>query len=371
MFICPTGRRRGWAWELNSELRIVELNPFYLPYDGGIEKRIAAITSRLSARHEMFVLTSRLPGTPEREDIGGATVIRLPSSYTGKYNPPIVRSAGVPDALRTLRADVVDYHYRWAHTYNRAFFRHSGNRIVTFHNQYGEGTGLLGAASRLNDFLYLRRMKGLSVMAISDFVRSQLVDRGIDGRMVQTVVNGIDVAEHKAADDGFALFIGRLVPTKGLWHLVDAAVMTGVPLKIAGSGPMLERLKRRVAGSNVELLGRVDDKRKEELLCRCSFFVMPSLQESFGIALLEGMEHGKAVIVSDTGGLPAVAGNAGLIVPRGDTEALAEAMKRLWDDEELRRELGTRARMRAKTYSWDEIVPQIESVYRSLCDTGA
>ena len=352
-------------------MRIVELNPFYLPYDGGIEKRIAAITSRLSGKHEMFVVTSRLPGTPERENIRGATVIRLPSSYRGNYNPPMVKSTGVTDTLRMLNADVVDYHYRWAHTYNSAFFRYGGNRIVTFHNQYGEGTGLLAVASRLNDFFYLRRMRGLRVMAISDFVRSQLLKKGIEPHMVRTVVNGIDIHEHVTADDGFALFIGRLVPTKGVAHLVDAAVRTGISLKVAGTGPMFEMLRKRAAGSSVELLGRIDEEQKERLLSRCSFFVMPSLQESFGIALLEAMEHGKAVIASSAGGLASVAGNAGIIVPPGDSAAIAGAMKQLWEDAELRKKLGENAVKRAKAYSWDNIVMEIESVYSSLCDTGA
>ena len=352
-------------------MRIVELNPFYLPYDGGIEKRIAAITSGLSPKHEMFVVTSRLPGTAEREEIKGATVIRLPSSFRGKYNPPMVRSAGVQDTLRTLKADVVDYHYRWAHTYNSAFFRYGGNRIITFHNQYGEGTGLLGAASRLNDFFYLHRMKGLRVLAISDFVRSQLVLKGVDPLMIQTVVNGIDVREHVTADRGFALFIGRLVSTKGITHLVDAAVRTGIPLKVAGTGPLLEMLRKRAAGSRTEILGRIDGEQKERLLSGCSFFVMPSLQESFGIALLEAMEHGKAVIASNAGGLASVAGNAGILIPPGDTGAVASAMKRLWNDRELRSSLGRNARKRAETYSWENIVPGIEAVYSSLCDTGA
>jgi glycosyltransferase involved in cell wall biosynthesis len=352
-------------------LRIVELNPFYLPYDGGIEKRITAIASNLSARHEIYVLTSRLPGTMEREEIGGATVIRLPSTYTGKYNPPMVRSEGVLDALKMLKADVVDYHYRWAHSYNSAFFRYSGNRVITFHNQYGEGTGLLAIASRLNDFLYLRKMKGIQVMTISDFVRNQLTGRGIDGNMVQTVEMGIDIREHTTGDDGFALFIGRLVPTKGIGHLVEAAVETGIPLRIAGAGPMLEKLKKKAKGGSVEFLGRVDEEQKEKLLSRCSFLVMPSLQESFGVALLEGMEHGKAVIASTVGGLAAVAGNAGILVPPGDTGAVASAMKRLWNDVELRSSLGRNARKRAETYSWDNIVLRIEAVYSSLCDTGA
>jgi glycosyltransferase involved in cell wall biosynthesis len=345
-------------------LNIVELNPFFLPYDGGIEKRIAAIASRLSRRHEVTVVTSRLPGTPETEQIAGANVIRLPSRFFGRYNPPWVVSSGVEKTLNETGADVVDYHYRWSPSYNRAFFRYRGCRVVTFHNQFGEGNGMLGFASRINDSLYIRRARKLPVMAISNFVRRQLLSRGCREENVEVVYNGIDIAETGAADDGFALFLGRLVSTKGVERAVRACIRSGVPLKVAGTGPLMKKLRSLAGGSRiVEFLGHVDDGEKERLLSACSFFILPSVQESFGIAALEAMAHGKAVIASDAGGLPEVVGEAGIVVDASNETELSAAVLNMWRDTERRRQMGAMALRRARQFSWDASVAEVEKFY--------
>ncbi|MEM3852481.1 MAG: glycosyltransferase family 4 protein [Methanomassiliicoccales archaeon] len=345
----------------------MELNPFYTPYRGGIERRIEATTSRLSSRHECFVVTSRLPGTLEEEKIAGATVIRLKSTYFGRYNPPFVRTPGVGEALASLSPDVVDYHYRWAGSYNRPFFSFDGGKLVTFHNTFGEGTGLLRFLSVLNDAHYISRLKkGIRTIAVSSYVRDQLISHGIEPAQVEAIPNGIDMHRCNPSDEGFALFVGRLVPSKGLVSLVNAVRMCGVRTVIAGDGPLFSTLKRLSSGLPVELLGRIDEERKEELLLSCSFFVLPSIQESFGIAALEAMAHGKAVVVTATGGLPEVVGGGGLVVPVGDARSLASSMKRLAEDSELRLMMGRKAEERAHTFSWDRIVQSIERTYTAV-----
>ncbi|MBX8631949.1 MAG: glycosyltransferase family 4 protein [Thermoplasmata archaeon YP2-bin.285] len=350
-------------------MRIVEMNPFYLPYNGGIEKRIRAICSGLAKRHEVFVLTSRLPGTPATEEMDGATVIRLRSTYRGNYNPPFVSSEGILPALSDIGPDVVDYHYRWSGSYNRAFFRYTGRRVVTFHNQFGEGTGLLGIASRMNDLLYIRRMHGLQVMTVSAYVKKQLAYHGIREDDIEVIPNGIDRRTMATDDGGFALFIGRLVSTKGIERLVEACIQYGIPLKIAGTGPLMMRLKKASSGNgNIELLGHVSEEEKEHLLSTCSYFVMPSLQEAFGIAILEAMAHGKAVIAGNVGGVSEVVGNAGMLIDPTDKDELASALIRLWRDDEKRRMLGRMAYGRAAQFMWDEIVKRIEKLYMRVLD---
>lgn len=341
-------------------MRIVELNPFYTPYRGGIERRIEAITSRLSSRHECFVVTSRLPGTQEEEKIAGATVIRLKSRFFGRYNPPFVMTKGVADMLRSIEPDVVDYHYRWAGSYNRAFRSWPGGRVVTFHNQYGEGEGLLHLLSVLNDRAYIGRLRGVHFIAISGFVRNQLMEHGVQRELAHLAYNGIEEDTCTASDEGFALFIGRLVPSKGLRYLAEASERSALPVQVAGEGPMKHFLSKY---RNMRLLGHVDEGTKHSLLSRCSFLVLPSLQESFGIAALEAMAHGKPVVASSAGGLPEVVGDAGILVPPGSSAPLARAMNSLAGDSELRHSLGERARERASKFSWTASVRSIEEVY--------
>lgn len=351
-------------------MKIVELNPFYFPYSGGIERRIAAITRRLSPRHEFTVITSQLPGTPASDQLYGARVIRLPSRFIGSYNPPFVRSEGVLNAIREESPDIVDYHYRWSHSYNSAFFSYRGVKIVTFHNQVGEGTGLLGIMSYLNDMHYIRRMKHLPLsVTISEFVRRQLISRGLEKERVIRCYNGIEKHGCPRKDAGYALFVGRMVATKGIDILCSAAIRAGVPLKVAGTGPLFPSLKRRFGGKDIEFLGHVNEEEKDRLLAECSFFVMPSLQESFGIAVLEAMSHGKAIVASAAGGLPEVVGDCGLLFPPRRIYALESSMRQMWIDADKRHQLGVRAENRAALFTWDRTASEMEAVYsRALSD---
>ncbi len=351
-------------------MRIVQLNPFFLPYNGGIEKRISAISSRLSGRHEMVIVTSRLPGTDGEERISGARVIRLPSRYFGKYNPPYVASTGIEETISSIGPDLIDYHYRWSGSYNRAFFGSRSRKVMTFHNHFGEGTGLLKALSYANDLSFVRKLRRVDhVFAVSDFIRHQLARR-IPDSLISTSYNGIEIRQRAIADGRFALFIGRLVSTKGLKYALRAAGESRIPLKIAGSGPLLAYLKRH-AGDGIEVLGSVSDEEKEELLRSCTFLVLPSLQEAFGLVALEAMEHSKPVIASRVGGIPEVVGGGGIMVDRGDASSMAAAMKTLWNDGGLAESLGAEGRRRAELFSWDRIAADAERVYKSVLETDA
>ncbi len=355
-----------------SRLKILNINPFYLPYNGGIEKRIAAISDRLSGRHSMYVLTSRLPDTPERENLHGATVIRLPSRFVGRYNPPYVNSSGIDEAISEIDPDIIDYHYRWSGTYNRAFFSSERPRVMTFHNLYGEGTGLFRLLSILNDVSFVRKLRKINhVLPVSDFVRNQLTGKGLSGSMMTTSYNGIDIHSCRTRDERFALFVGRLVPTKGLIYLLEAARIAGIPVKIAGDGPMLSTVRKHAVDGKVEVLGKVSEEEKERLLSSCTYMVLPSVQEAFGLVVLEAMVHSKPVIATDSGGLPEVVGDAGTIVPKKDAGALAGAMKSYWENDSLVAEKGELARKRAEVFSWDRAIGKIESVYNSVVASAA
>ena len=124
------------------------------------------------------------------------------------------------------------------------------------------------------------------------------------------------------SDDGFILFVGRLVRTKGLSYLIDAMKMVNSKLVICGSGPEEARLRRLIAANDlddkVELRGRVDEQEKMRLMASCSVFVMPSTWESYGLAVVEAMALEKPIVASNVGGLPEVIGEGGFLVNPGD-----------------------------------------------------
>lgn len=352
-------------------MRIVQLNPFHYPFMGGIEHRIHHISSILAKKHEVFVVTGQLPGTAEEEEIGGYRVIRLPSRFYTQYNPPHIVTEGIQDKLKELSPDVVDFHYRWAGSYRKAMRRHQGRKVFTFHNTFGEGDGLMGILSSLNDIAYSRFLRSFDrVVCVSEFVRRDLEERGFSPQLLEAVPNGVEPPVTAGDEGDFILFLGRLVKTKGLEYLLKAMVDIEARLVLAGGGPEEQRLRRLVRSNGleekVEMPGRVSEEEKHRLLSECRLFVFPSVWESYGIAAAEAMSYGKAVVATNVGGLPEVVGDAGVLVPSRDDRALTKAVNGLLSDDALRRELGSRAKEKASGYTWERSAKEMERIYNEI-----
>ena len=173
----------------------------------------------------------------------------------------------------------------------------------------------------------------------------------------------------------YVLFVGLLKPHKNVQGLIHAyarlsqVVRNRYQLVIVGnkdrSYPGLERLGREMslAGSLV-FTGFVSDIDLESLYCGASLFVLPSLNEGFGLPALEAMAHGVPVIASDRASLPEVVGTAGILVDPTDPQALANIMERVLSDEALRLELIESGRERVKLFSARESALQHLEVYR-------
>jgi glycosyltransferase involved in cell wall biosynthesis len=114
---------------------------------------------------------------------------------------------------------------------------------------------------------------------------------------------------------------------------------------IAGDGPLSPRL-RSLEWEGLRLLGQRDDV--PDLLGASDVFALPSLREGLSYALLEAMALGRPPLVSDAPGNPDAVGDAGLIVPAGDTDELGSALARLAGDAGLRERLGAAARERVR-----------------------
>jgi rhamnosyl/mannosyltransferase len=153
--------------------------------------------------------------------------------------------------------------------------------------------------------------------------------------------------------DRVVLFVGRLVPYKGTDVLLSAARDIRGKILIVGDGPLMEGLRNRVRREGLDgkvvLAGNVADLKP--YFHACDLLVLPSVShlEAFGIVQMEAMAFGKPSVSSDLQtGVTYInlAGRTGLSFPVGDATALAGAVNRLLDDEELRRRLGEQARER-------------------------
>jgi glycosyltransferase involved in cell wall biosynthesis len=173
-------------------------------------------------------------------------------------------------------------------------------------------------------------------------------------------------------------FVGRLVEEKGVDLLLDAlAGLSGSwEGQIAGSGPEEARLrtlahKLGLAG-RVTFAGKVPAVQMPEFYHRLDVLVLPSRtrpnwKEQFGRVLVEAMACGVPVIGSDSGEIPHVAGDGGLIFPEGKVDALRACLAQLVDRPELRANLGRRGRERVLAhYTQAQIADQTYQVYRSV-----
>ena len=187
----------------------------------------------------------------------------------------------------------------------------------------------------------------------SRYLADAMRDGGLHRRPVHVLPNAVPTPALRAgavAGDAF-VYAGRLSREKGLATLLEATSLAGVPLVVAGAGPLRDSLVD-AAPPGVEFLGRLDGGAVDDLLACSRAAVVPSeWAENAPMAVLEPMVLGRPVIATRMGGIPEQVrdGREGILVEAGDVVALAAAMRVLADDAALADRLGAAARRRAST----------------------
>ena len=176
-------------------------------------------------------------------------------------------------------------------------------------------------------------------------------------------------------DDGYVLFLGTLEPRKNLGVLLDAYTVLArgsrrfPRLVIAGgsspdAGPWLERISRTPLREHVRYHGYVAHEARETLYAGARALVLPSLDEGFGLPVLEAMSAGVPVVTSDRGSLPEVVGGAGLLLDPGDVPAWAAALERIVSDERWATDLAAAGLDRARAFSWERSAAELRRAYQ-------
>jgi glycosyltransferase involved in cell wall biosynthesis len=178
---------------------------------------------------------------------------------------------------------------------------------------------------------------------------------------------------------GYVLFFGTLEPRKNVGTLLDAYErLVSAPsdrrqpipeLVLAGKDTLesqawLERIARPPLAGRVRHIGYVDPADRRALYGGARLLVQPSLEEGFGIPVLEAMAAGVPVVAANRGALPEVLGDAGALVDAEDPAGMAAAMARVLDDESFASGCTAKGIQRARQFTWTETAGRVYDVYR-------
>ena len=236
---------------------------------------------------------------------------------------------------------------------------------------------------RMRAQLDFARRRCQAVITDSEFVRGQLLARGLDPERVTAVPLACAPAfrprdpAHQAVcraaaglgpEEPFILFVGTLDPRKNLRTLLaaSAAVRRQAPHRLVVVGKNPYGPDPELAGQGILHQTGVADETLAGLMSAATLFVLPSLAEGFGLPVLEAMACGCPVIASATTSLPEVAGDAAIWVAPLDADALAERLRALLRDESLRRDLRAKGLARAAQFSWERTARETFAVYRRV-----
>jgi glycosyltransferase involved in cell wall biosynthesis len=207
---------------------------------------------------------------------------------------------------------------------------------------------------------------------------------GIEPNRIEVVHHGVDprfrpsseeqtarVRRRFALTGPFALWVGTREPRKNLEFLIGVfdGLNTGraepVPLVLVGGAGWGDRSSVASRSPWISVLEGVDDETLVALYGAASIFVFPSLDEGFGLPVIEAMACGTAVVAARAGSLPEVAGSAAELVLPGDLGLWVDTLSRVLSDDDLRHDLERRGLARSRAFSWDRAAEQTLDVFRS------
>lgn len=212
----------------------------------------------------------------------------------------------------------------------------------------------------------------------SEYVAGEVRDiYSIEPHRVVTVPLGVRLPQagpHTAPGAPYVLALGAADRRKGLTTLVaafDALASTNRGLRLIHAGPdgnasgdLADAVDRSPHRDRILRLGWVDDSARAALLARAAAVAYPSLYEGFGLVVLEAMAAGRPVVTTPVAAIPEAAGDGALYVEAGDADALAGALQRVLEDQELAAELVARGRDRASGFTWERTAEGLIDIYR-------
>ena len=370
---------------------VVVFSWFYLPFIGGAELFVKAVTDRLAGRFRFVIVTARaersLPKIEENEHV---RILRTGFGLgVDKFLYPL---SAVRRSLSLPRVDLVHAIMVNASAVAAYGFTRLCPRPTLLTLQEGDSEDYVRDYLGPLFPLYPRLHRPFDrIHSISHFLKEQAVGYGADPRTIRIVPNGVDIdifspgpSEKELRDElelsnrRVLVSVSRLVPKNGLDIVVDAlprllAHHPETVLVLVGDGSERQALEARaeklaVRGA-VRFVGAVEHERTVDYLRLADVFVRPSRSEGLGSAFLEAMAAGVPVIATPVGGIPDFIrdGETGLFAEPGSAEGVARAVSRILSDDALAKRLSDAGLALVRSgYRWDMVAEQIAELYEEL-----
>lgn len=351
-----------------SNKRILIFSTAYFPLVGGAEVAVKEITDRITDVDFDMVTLRFNKNHPSEEKFGNITIYRINSSKTLF---PIKAVMFASKLHRENKYDAV-----WA-----IMAAYAGFAALFFKMRFPKVKYIL-TLQEGDPIDYIKRralfvypifkkifLKADVVQVISNYLGDFARSMGYKGR-VEVIPNGVDVKKFSILNSQFSknpntttlITTSRLVEKNGVGDIIDALeyLPENVSLKILGIGPLENDLKLKIKNckleGRVEMLGFVDQEKIPEYLHNADIFIRPSLSEGMGNSFIEAMAAGLPVIATPVGGIVDFLheGETGLFCEVKNPKSIAEQVKKLIDNPELKNELvETAGRMVKEKYDWD------------------
>jgi O-antigen biosynthesis alpha-1,2-mannosyltransferase len=214
------------------------------------------------------------------------------------------------------------------------------------------------------------------ILTVSQFTAGQVHDLlGVERSRLRVVHHGVRITPLRPAPkrQHMVLHVGAIQARKNIARLVEAfeVLPANWSLVLAGSAgygaeSILRRIEDSPARPRITVTGWLPDEELARFYARARIFAFPSLDEGFGMPVLEAMASSIPVLTSNRSALPEVAGDAALLVDPMRTEEIAGALLRLAGDQELGDEMKKRGLERAAQFTWELAVEKTWKAYNDL-----
>jgi glycosyltransferase involved in cell wall biosynthesis len=221
--------------------------------------------------------------------------------------------------------------------------------------------------------------KSDAIIAVSQFTAGE-VERllGVTKHRIRVIHHGVRSVNGRIAAardrEELVLCVGAIQKRKNVARLVRAFERLPESWRLAlagapdgyGAAEELRAVDESPRRTDIEVLGYVSAEALASLYRRAAIFAFPSLDEGFGMPVLEAMSHGAPVVTSQSSALPEVAGDAAILVDPFDPEAIAEALLRFAGNADLRDDFARRGIEHARGFTWESAVEQTWRVYNEI-----